>query len=370
MPCNTDRRFRTVALRGALTAFVAVAIAADLAGTAGAAARADPATRSIRPLPQRLSDTGLYMPGSTTEIRRDLVHFTPQYPLWSDGATKRRWLSLPPGTFIDASNPNAWEFPRGTRFWKEFSMGRPVETRMIERLADGTWRFASYVWNEYGTDANLAPALGIRALKVDMAPRGTYTIPGEADCRACHAGAAVPVLGVSALQLSPDRDPLAPNAEPMRPADADLRVLAARGLLRNLPAKLLDEPPRIAAASPEARAALGYLHANCSHCHNAVDSGAGVPVSLDLAHDVMGGQASVERNLKLMLDQPSRFKVAGQPGVLVASGNAEASVLAARMRSRNRLTQMPPLGTDIIDAEGLALIERWINLNTKKESSP
>lgn len=332
------------------------------------AARSNAATPKIAPLPGRLSQTGLYAPASTTEIRGDLVQFTPQYPLWSDGATKRRWLSLPPGTAIDASNPNAWEFPRGTRFWKEFSMGRPVETRMIERLADGTWRFATYVWNEYGTDADLAPAWGLRALKVDMAPRGTYNIPGEADCRACHGGAAVPVLGVGALQLSPDRDPLAPHAEPMRPDDADLRVLAARGLLRNLPAKLLDEPPRIAASSPEARAALGYMHANCSHCHNAADSGAGVPVSLDLAHDVMGGQAGVERNLQWMLDKPSRFKIGGQPGVIVASGNAEASVLTARMRSRNRFSQMPPLGTDIIDTEGLALIERWINLTTKKES--
>ena len=44
--------------------------------------------------------------------------------------------------------------------------------------------------------------------------------------------------------------------------------------------------------------------------------------------------------------------------------------LAWRMRSRNPNTQMPPLGTAIVDEEGLALIERWINLNPRKELSP
>ena len=370
---TTIRRLWTASLPGTAAAFASVAIAlgvAIISGGAGvaAAARNDAANVRIPPLPQRLSGTGLFAQESTSEIRREHLSFTPQYPLWSDGATKRRWLSLPPGTAIDASNPNAWKFPRGTRFWKEFSMGQRVETRFIERLADGTWRFSTYVWNEAGTDAELAPASGVRALKVASAPRGRYTIPGEADCRACHAGAAAPILGVGALQLSPDRDPLAPHAEAMGAGDVDLRSLVARGLVRNLPADLLREPPRIVAPSAETRAALGYMHSNCGHCHNTVDSGAGVPVGLDVAHDVTGGKEGVAKNLQSMLDKPSRFKPGGHAaGVIVAPGNAEDSMLAWRMRSRNPNTQMPPLGTDIVDTEGLALIERWITLNLKKE---
>ncbi len=89
-------------------------------------------------------------------VRADNIAFAPQYPLWSDGASKRRWIHLPPGTAIDASRADAWEFPLGTRLWKEFSYGRRVETRLIERLADGSWRFAAYVWNDEGTDAVLA----------------------------------------------------------------------------------------------------------------------------------------------------------------------------------------------------------------------
>src|SRR5688572_8862272 len=72
------------------------------------------------------------------------VDFAPEYPLWSDGTSKRRWLQLPAGTSIDASNPDAWEFPRGTKAWKEFSHAGRVETRLIERLADGTWRYSTY----------------------------------------------------------------------------------------------------------------------------------------------------------------------------------------------------------------------------------
>ena len=112
---------------------------------------------TFRAPPQLLSETGLYVNGST-EVRPELVAFSPQYPLWSDGATKRRWISLPAGTAIDASDPDAWVFPSGTRLWKEFSFaGRRIETRLIERLLDGSWRYAAYAWSADGREATLVP---------------------------------------------------------------------------------------------------------------------------------------------------------------------------------------------------------------------
>lgn len=100
----------------------------------------------------------------------------------------------------------------------------------------------------------------------------------------------MPVLGVSALQLSPERDPLAPHAERPQPGDADLRTLVERGLLRRLPRALIETPPRIAAVSGTERAALGYLHGNCSHCHN--DNGAPTPVKLVLAQQQVARPAA------------------------------------------------------------------------------
>ena len=325
------------------------------------------AAPSVRPVPQHLSETGLYREGSTTEIRPELIAFSPQYPLWSDGATKRRWIALPPGTFIDASNPDAWDFPRGTRLWKEFSVGRPVETRFIERLADGSWRFAAYVWNEDGTDAVLAPAETSVTLPPTKTRATRYIVPSEYDCRACHEGAPAPVLGFGALQLSADRDPLAPHAEGPKPNVADLRALAARGLVRNLPQGLIDQPPRIAASSPTERAALGYLHANCSHCHSEpTETGASVPVDTIFQQKV--DRSSATAVLRSLMDAPGRYRIAGadKPMRIVSPGNAHASVLPLRMRSRDPRVQMPPLGTQVPDTEAIALIERWINEELKR----
>ena len=219
----------------------------------------------IEPLPQRLSATGLLVPGSA-RVAPGVIPFSPQYPLWSDGTRKRRWIQLPRGTSIDASRIDAWEFPVGTKVWKEFGYGRAIETRFIERVADGSWRFATYVWTEDGSDALLAPEDGTVAAVQD-APGGRYPVPSRGDCVACHEGPAVPVLGFTALQLSTDRDPLAPHADPKRAGQAELKGLAARGVLRGLPPALLSAPPRIAASSlaPELVATLASPRTSGAH---------------------------------------------------------------------------------------------------------
>ncbi|MCL4183781.1 MAG: hypothetical protein KJ011_10085, partial [Burkholderiaceae bacterium] len=230
----------------------------------------------------------------------------------------------------------------------------------------------SYVWNEDGSDAMLAPARGIAALPLDDAGQRRYAVPSEPDCRACHEAAAVPVLGFGALQLSPDRDPLAPHADAL--SAVDLRALVARGLLRNLPQALLDTPPRIAAASATERAALGYLHGNCGYCHaDAGESGAAVPVGLRLALGI-GRRADTAAVLRLLLGAAPRFRApeTQAPLPLLAAGQSRRSLLLLRMRSREPQLQMPPLGSALADTEALALVERWIDheLPTRKGVSP
>jgi len=330
-------------------------------------ARADDA----RGLPQHLGDTGLYVTGSLSQVSPDVLPFSPQYPLWSDGAAKRRWIWLPPGTSIDASSPDAWDFPRGTKLWKQFAHGNAIETRYIERGSDGAWRFGSYVWNADGTDAVLAPVRGIRDLPAAKAPGARYTIPSEDDCRACHEGAPVPVLGFSALQLSPDRDPLAPHAERVAGA-VDLASLSKRGLLRNLPVELLARPPRIAASNPAERAALGYLHGNCGNCHN--NEGPLAVLEMNLAQRVDAPEqetSHANQVLDSIIGVQSGFRPAGAPANAprIAPGHSGDSVIALRMQSRDPLQQMPPLGTSAVDADAVALMARWIESLSKNPSS-
>ena len=304
------------------------------------------------PLPERLSDTGLYVTGSTTRLRPGVLTFAPHYALWSDGADKQRWIALPPGGVIDASQPDAWQFPPGTKAWKEFRhASRRIETRTLERLRDGTWRYATYLWRDDGSDAVLAPARGVAAWPVAQAPGGRYAVPSRSDCTGCHESAATPLLGFSALQL---------------PLNA-LNDLVERGLVRDLPPATLQRPAQFAARSATERAALGYLHANCGHCHNR--SGAGVPLRLTLAQSAADPEASRAATLASMLGVAGRFRTPAWPeaGHLIEPGQPSHSTLALRMRSRDARVQMPPLGTDIADDEGLRLVERWIRQDLSVE---
>ena len=352
---RTDRHgFASDSLARRLLAVVLFAGAAEY--VAAATSSHSGTSRTLPPLPLSLRETGLFVDGSVSQVRAENRLFSPQYPLWSDGAAKRRWIHLPSGTVIDGSSPDDWKFPRGVRFWKEFShQGRPVETRYLERLGDGNWRYATYVWTADGSDAFLAPSAGL-SLSTPRAPAGRYVVPSEDDCRACHEGVAEPVLGFSALQLARQ----SPASEPAQSGSIDLRELIERGLLRGFPRALAADPSGIVARSPLERAALGYLHANCGHCHRSGEFG--VPVGLALAQTFAPGSDG-EAGWRKAIGAPSRYRVPGAADALlvIAPGAADASVLALRMRSRDPQVQMPPLGTQVADEHGLSLIEEWID---------
>ncbi len=319
------------------------------------------------PLPERLADTGLYGDWATKTVAQSNMAFAPQYPLWTDGAEKSRWLFLPRGSWIDASDPDAWEFPVGTRVWKEFRFhGAPAETRFIERTAEG-WRYASYAWRPDGS-ATLAPARGILN-SLEIADGIRHAIPSRADCTACHEAGPSRLLGLGTLQLSADRDPGAPHAEPVPAGGVTLRELLAAGLVRNLPEHLVARAPRIEAPTPVSRTALGYLHGNCGMCHTR----AGEMASLDFVLQYTFAPAIVTPPpaWQTTLAQPSHFTSAAHPAVRdrVAPGDPDRSMLVARMASRHPVLQMPPLGSRIVDADAVALLRRWIAEDTRQQSS-
>ena len=335
----------------------ALGAAAGMQSTRPILAAAGPADPG-RP-PRRLADTGLYAAGEPGVVDPANRFFAPQYPLWSDGMTKRRWIHLPPGSTVDATNANAWDFPVGTRLWKEFSLnGRKVETRMLWKASGSNWTFASYVWNEDGTDAVLAPDEGVPGV-VEVAPGRRHSIPAAADCVACHGTGHTGPLGFTALQLSTDRDPNAIHGEPLRPEMLTLRNLLEEGRLEPMRSEWLTDPPRIRTSSPATRAVLGYLAANCAMCHNGSNEIAVLGPSFDSADLLTDGDA-VARSL---IDRPSAWQVPGQaPGtsVLVHAGAPDLSALLVRMRSRSPSSQMPPLGTVVRDQLAVDAIARWV----------
>jgi len=345
--------FETPALRGACLAVAGLLL---LAGCSRDDTPPEPPT--IAALAETLAETGLYAPGSLERVADGVLPYSPQYPLWTDGAAKRRWIRLPVGTAIEASDPDAWRFPVGTKLWKEFAFGRRVETRLLERLADGTWRFAAYAWSPDGREATLAPEAGVRRAHM-LRPGVFHDIPSRQDCLACHGGRRDPVLGFTALQLSPDRDPLAPHAETPEPGSVDLATLKDRGWLDGHPRLDGEAAPRIAARSARERAALGYLHANCAACHTA----GGPLADLGLAFDVRLGDGSASPTLAATLGRPARFRwpgAAADTALRLVAGHPETSLLYRRAASRDAAVQMPPLGTKTPDTEALELLEAWI----------
>lgn len=297
--------------------------------------RPDPA--ALAALPERLSSTGLFVAAQPDRIAPEARAYEPAFPLWSDGAAKQRWMSLPSGTRIDTSDPDAWMFPVGTKFWKEFSRaGQRIETRLLVKQgpAPGDWAGAAYVWNDEQTDALLAPS-GLK----DAHGSG-HDVPSAADCSGCHGGRRSHVLGFSAVQLAGSDGPL--SLDDLGRAD-QLTELPER--TPTLPGEALD------------RAALGYLHANCGHCHNRERPPRGDgPRCYD-----------PERSLDFWLPSSSedgdvRRTPAYESSVprFVSPGEPDESRLITLVSRRGWRLHMPPLASREVDVEGVRLLRAWI----------
>ena len=120
-------------------------------------------------------------------------------------------------------------FPRGTELWKEFSLGRRVETRYLRLGDDRTWHFAAYVWDDDGRDATLAPEAGARAVATTAAG-SAYDVPARSDCAAKEISSARP------LRLTPNI--------PTRDACGHFPTRAKLRCARKCPRTLVEEIAR------------------------------------------------------------------------------------------------------------------------------
>ena len=288
-------------------------------------------------LPRRLSDTGLYANIATGELSPGVLAYTPQFPLWSDGAEKRRWILLPSGQQIDTSDMDEWRFPDGTKVWKEFSVaGVRVETRLLEKRGptDADWRSLAYVWKADDQDALAAPLGEIDSHHTD------HNVPAAGECLACHGGRRSFVLGFSAMQL----------AAGSAASEIDLDALSQQGLLSRAPATL----PVVPGNAVEV-AALGYLHANCSHCHNQTRPAHSGARCFDPDNDIDFTLAVGQLD-----DAASTATYHTVVGDTAKPGDPDGSRLYELVSSRGLFRQMPPLATEHVDTEAVANLRLWI----------
>jgi len=338
--------------------YLAATIAVGMFAAIVNAAAASETGAAAPVVPRLLSQTGLYADAVKMKIDPRNRTFSPQYPLWSDGATKRRWVRLPEGSLINVSDLANWELPVGTKFWKEFSFnGRKVETRFLWQVKRDRWVFASYAWNEAQTEAVLASEDGLSNI-ADLENGKRHSIPSVSECRSCHDSNRTEILGFSALQLSDDRDPNALHAEPLTSEMITLKTLSDANLLTPARTDLVTNPPRID-GSPVTRTALGYLSTNCGNCHNTASSIASL--GLDLKHDVGRGN-DCRPALATTVGRRGHWVVPEAPDQsrIINPGRPESSALLRRMKSRRPMSQMPPIGTVIADRQAVDLITSWV----------
>ena len=112
---------------------------ADAPAATGDAGVSDSGCPEDGAVPDDLRCTGLYTDWSAKALAPSVQPYTPAFTLYSDGASKARWISLPAGGQIVTSDLDNWVFPVGTKIWKEFSVGGVrVETRLAWKT-DAQW---------------------------------------------------------------------------------------------------------------------------------------------------------------------------------------------------------------------------------------
>ncbi|WP_284124759.1 SO2930 family diheme c-type cytochrome [Parerythrobacter aestuarii] len=331
-------------MRNGLALLGAAALA--LAGSMAAQAEIAPPSVSEAAIiddgmPRSLSEFGFFIDGAGQIPAPGVVPYRLNTPLYSDGATKLRFVYVPYGKVIgiDAGNDHGGllQFPVGSALIKTFAFGEGkdrqlIETRVLLHRADG-WIALPYRWNAEQTEARLAIAGARLEVTTPAGEQISYRIPNKNQCKECHsvAGAVIPI------------GPKPRNMSAQWLGGMELVVSGADTI------PVWEER----ASADVAALARGYLDVNCAHCHRP------------------GGMASNSGlDLRWEQDNPSRLGVLKRPvaagrgsGGLefdIDPGHPERSIIVHRMGSKEAGVAMPELGKATVDAEGVAAVERWI----------
>jgi hypothetical protein len=311
-------------------------------------------------LPADLACTGLYSDIATGKLAPDAVSFAPAVALSSDGADKRRWIKLPPNTKIDNSDPMLWEFPVGTRFFKEFSYPETgaIETRYFWKQREGLWHYTTYLWSADHTGATrLDTGKTVKGPAV-----GSHYIPTQRECETCHGTREHTTLGFEQVSLGTS------GAQGM-----PLATLVQKGLLTNTPASLNlivgDD------GSGMAQPILRWFHINCGvSCHNDDENSAGYSSRLRFKLDpaqLDGRPSNTFNAIALTVGQKAwTSKWANQTRIVPSSPETSLLYKLISTRCQDENCQMPPVASLRTDAIHTKLVYDWIKAMKPLPAAP
>lgn len=312
----------------------------------------------------KLSDYGFFKGEMRDQIPQDgVIPYQLNAPLFSDYASKLRFIKLPEGTNVAYNADSVLQFPEGTAIIKTFyypkdeanpTAGRRImETRVLIRQ-EKSWVALPYIWDEAQTEANLEVAGGSSLVswkdKQGILKQVNYQVPNMNQCKGCHerSGKMTPI-GPSARQLHGDFPYTSGNQN-------QLDYWSKAGILTGLPTH--KEIPALVNYMDESKPlqdrALAYLDINCAHCHNPTGPArsSGLYLNWDSKDKTAYG---------FMKTPVAAGRGSGNLKYDIVPGKAKESILAYRMDSVDPGIMMPELGRKMKHQEGIKLIQDWIN---------
>ncbi len=299
--------------------------------------------------------------------------------LFTDYASKYRFVFVPNGQAATYSQNESFDFPVGTVIAKTFALPQNtanrgfsneelIETRLLIKRATG-WTALPFVWNAQKSDAMLTKPGAIQAKTITHEGASLsfdYVVPSTNQCKQCH-------------QFKPSSDansvfmPIGPKARHLNNtvdygagAVNQLTHWQSSGILSQLPdlAQVPKQPvfkdsdaATVSALSDSElmATAKGYLDINCAHCHRPEGNASNTGLKLEYWRPYDGENAFAHGTCK----SPVAYG-GGDLGYDIVPGSPDKSIMHFRMDSTNPGDRMPEIGRSLSHDEGVALIHEWI----------
>lgn len=322
---------------------------------------------SFTGVPKLLSQTGVFSNTPNMTPIANLVPFAPNSQLYSDNATKGRWVSLPANTKVKWDAKENWIYPQGTVVVKHFDLPtsatnpafkRRLETRLLVVKADGKVYGVTYRWRADNSDADLLTSGAQQSVAITNADgtttNQTWTFPSPTECLDCHNAQSAQVLGLSTRQLNGNYT--YPNGVTENQLVHWNNLNLFTPAFTNTQVTGFDKTVALGDTSATLEARVkSYLDANCAHCHGTGNGGSQWDARFNTPLSQM---KIVNLGTTGIRDYMADYGIANAK--VVAAGAPTQSILYIRDKSINPNDRMPPIGRSLEHKEYIAVLDQWI----------